>query len=56
MDDAVKKGAPIVGIIFLLLGIVKLLQGKPWVVWFIFAVLFGVLRIFASKSAKGPEA
>ncbi len=56
MDEPLKKGAPIVGIVFLLLGILKLFQGMPWVVWFILAFLFGAIRIFASKTPKGPIA
>ena len=50
MPPAVKKGVPVVGIIFLLLALFKLVTGEPWVVWAILAFLFGGFGIFAQRS------
>jgi uncharacterized protein (DUF58 family) len=37
----IKKGLPIIGLIFFALGMYKLVMGGTWVVWFILAFLFG---------------
>ena len=47
MKDAAKKGVPAVGLIFLVLGLVKFLQGDDWVVWMILGIVFGGLGIFS---------
>lgn len=54
MAELQNKGLPILGIIFLALGLLKLVQGESWVVWIILGVLFGGLGIFRRK-AKGPD-
>ena len=48
------KGLPLLGIIFLALALLKLVQGENWVVWAILGVLFGGLGIFRRKP-QGPN-
>ena len=55
MGGAAKKGFPMVGAIFLVLALVKFLQGGDWVVWAILGLLFGGLGIF-SRSNRAEEA
>lgn len=43
MDQVQKKGFPLIGVIFLALGVFKLFQGDDWVVWMILGILFGGL-------------
>lgn len=43
MSQLQKRGFPLIGVIFLALGVFKLLQGAPWVVWIILGILFGGL-------------
>lgn len=45
MQEVGKKGFPLIGVIFLALGIVKLMQGDSWVIWIILGVLFGGLSV-----------
>ena len=53
MEGAAKKGVPAIGIIFLVLALVKFLQGDNWVVWLILGVVFGGLGIFGlGKSSE----
>ena len=52
MNGAVKTGAPVLGIIFLVLAVVKLIAGDPWVVWAILAFLFGGFRVFAGRRTE----
>ena len=54
MAELQNKGLPILGIIFLALAVLKLVQGENWVVWAILGVLFGGLGIFRRKS-QGPD-
>jgi membrane-bound ClpP family serine protease len=54
MPEPVKKSLPVIGIIFLLLAVLKFLQGGNWVVWLILAILFGALR-FLPSSDRGPS-
>ncbi|MEG3180572.1 hypothetical protein [Sphingomonas sp. LT1P40] len=49
MTEPVKAGLPLLGIVFLALAIFKFVQGESWVVWLILGIIFGGLRIFASK-------
>ena len=54
MDGAVKKGLPVVGIMFLVLALVNFLQGDNWVVWAILGFLFGGFGIFSrGKQSEG---
>jgi len=46
MDGVAKKGFPVVGVIFLILAVVKFLQGDDWVVWAILGFLFGGFGVF----------
>lgn len=43
MDQVQRKGFPLIGVIFLALGVFKLLRGDDWVVWVILGILFGGL-------------
>ena len=54
MEEAKNKGIPLIGIIFLLLGIFKFINGDDWLVWIILGVLFGGLGIF-NKQQKGSD-
>ena len=56
MSNAVKTGVPVVGVIMLLVAVLKFVQGGPWVVWAILAVLFGGLGIFNLKRSGGNQA
>jgi hypothetical protein len=49
MDQIQKKGFPLIGVIFLALGVFKLLQGNDWVVWIIIGVLFGGHQLLAQS-------
>jgi hypothetical protein len=50
----IKNGFPLVGVVFLGLAAVKLMQGDSWVVWAILGFLFGGFGIF-SRAAKGDR-
>jgi hypothetical protein len=54
MNDLQKKGFPLIGVIFLALGLFKLLQGDDWVVWIILGILFGGLGVFSRRKDKLP--
>jgi len=56
MPEPVKKGAPVVGIIFLLLALFKFLQGDSWVVWLILGFVFGGFAVFNFDRSKGDRA
>lgn len=56
MPEPVKKSLPVIGLIFLMLAVLKFLQGGNWIVWLILAVLFGALRFLPSKpGTSDPE-
>ncbi|MFL9842316.1 hypothetical protein ABS767_15200 [Sphingomonas sp. ST-64] len=57
MPEPVRKGLPVIGIVFLLLAILKFVQGGNWVVWLILAILFGAMRLLPSSesTASDPE-
>lgn len=55
MPEPVRKSLPVIGIIFLLLAILKFVQGDGWVVWFILAILFGAMRLIPSSQSPDPE-
>ena len=46
-----KNGIRLIGVIFLLLGLMKMLNGGSWVVWIILGVLFGGLSLFGRKES-----
>lgn len=48
----VGKSFPLIGVLFLALGIFKLIQGDSWVVWFILGVVFGGLGVFSRRQDK----
>ena len=54
MDQLQKKGFPLIGVIFLALGVFKLLQGDDWVVWIIIGILFGGLGAVSQRKDKQP--
>ncbi|BBC73005.1 conserved hypothetical protein [Altererythrobacter sp. B11] len=56
MPKSLRLGAPLVGIVFLLLAVFKFLTGHNWIVWLILAFLFGGFRFFFDKAEKEPEA
>ncbi|WP_324807623.1 hypothetical protein SH584_00215 [Sphingomonas sp. LY29] len=49
MGEVQKKGFPLVGAIFLALGVYKLLTGGDWVVWIILGALLGGLGALSWK-------
>ena len=55
MNRVAKTGFPVLGVTFLALAAVKLVQGESWVVWAILGCVFGGLRIFA-KGSEGNQA
>lgn len=55
MPNAVRKGFPLIGVIFLMLAAVKLLNGDPWVVWVILGFLFGGFGVFSKKQDRGTD-
>lgn len=54
MDQLQTKGFPLIGVIFLALGVFKLLQGDDWVVWIILGILFGGLGAIRRRRDKQP--
>jgi hypothetical protein len=54
METAKDKGLPLVGIVFLLLGVFKFINGDDWVVWILLGVVFGGLGVF-NKKQKGSD-
>lgn len=54
MGQLQKYGFPLIGVIFLALGVFKFLQGDGWVVWIIIGVLFGGLSAFSRRRDKQP--
>ena len=50
----VQFGGSFIGLLFLAVGLLKLLQGNDWVVWMILGVLFGGLSAFSGQK-KGPD-
>lgn len=50
MSNSAKAGVPIIGVIFLALAVMKLINGDSWVVWAILGFLFGGFGIFANRS------
>ena len=42
-------GFPIIGVVFLLLAVMKFVNGDSWVVWAILGFLFGGFSIFSMK-------
>ena len=56
MTEPVKKGVPVVGAAFLMLGLVKMVQGDDWVVWFVLGIVFGGLGIFGLRTGRKDDA
>jgi hypothetical protein len=52
MDQLQRKSFPLIGVIFLALGVFKLLQGDDWVVWIILGILFGGLGAVSRRKDK----
>ena len=51
MGEVQRKGFPVLGVVFLALGFIKLLRGDDWVVWIILGVVFGGLAILNRAGA-----
>lgn len=54
MGQLLRNGFPLIGAVFLALGVFKLVQGDSWVVWIILGILFGGLGVFSRRSGKKP--
>lgn len=54
MNEVGKKSFPLIGVIFLALGIFKLIQGDGWVVWIILGILFGGLSVVSWRKGRQP--
>lgn len=52
MSGPQKNGVAVIGVIFLLLGVLKFFTGGHWIVWIILGVLFGGLTMFGKKGAN----
>ena len=55
MSATPKNGIALIGVIFLLLGLFKLLTGGSWVVWIILGVLLGGLSAIGRKKGADPR-
>lgn len=55
MTRAATAGAPVIGIIFLALAILKFLNGDGWVVWALLAFLFGGFGVFGLGRSGGDK-
>ena len=55
MTEIRKKGFPLVGGIFLALGLYNFLRGENWVVWIILGLLFGGLAAFGRAKARDQQ-
>ena len=55
MAEKAKIGGSVIGLLFLALGIIKMLQGDDWVVWMLLGVLFGGLSAFGGKRKGADE-
>jgi hypothetical protein len=53
MADIKRAGLPVVGLIFLALGVFKFLQGDSWIVWMLLAFLLGGFSVFGQKRGGG---
>ena len=49
MGQFLQKGFPLIGAIFLALGVYKFVEGDGWVVWIILGILFGGLGLFGRR-------
>jgi hypothetical protein len=54
MDQLQRKGFPLIGVIFLALGVFKFFQGDGWVVWIILGILFGGLGAVRRRKDAQP--
>lgn len=52
MGQFQRKGFPIIGAIFLALGVFKFVEGESWVVWIILGILFGGLGLFGQRKGS----
>ncbi len=54
--DKVEKGAfPVLGVVFLALGVINFAQGDAWIVWAILGVLFGGLGVFTWRRKRSSD-
>lgn len=54
MGQLQRKGFPVLGAIFLALGVLNFVQGDSWVVWIVLGILFGGLGLFSRRKDKQP--
>ena len=54
MAGKLKLGGGFIGLLFLAVGVIKLVQGDDWVVWFILGFLFGGFSAFGGNE-KGHD-
>ena len=47
-----KKGFPLIGVVFLALGLLKFLRGDDWVAWALLGLVFGGLAAFGRTKAS----
>ena len=55
MTELRKIGFPLIGVVFLALGLFKFLGGENWVVWVILGILFGGLAAFGRINAPDQQ-
>lgn len=55
MGSKAKLGGGIIGLIFLAVGVLKMVQGGHWVVWIILGLLFGGLPAIGKLLGKRGE-
>jgi hypothetical protein len=55
MADAPQKTAGVVGAIFLVVAVIQVLQGDPWVVWAILGVLLGGIGFIKRRTGGGSR-
>ena len=55
MTKPAKVGFPVIGAIFLLLAVLKFVQGDGWVVWAILGFLFGGFGVFGLNRNGGDK-
>jgi hypothetical protein len=54
MASKAKFGGSVIGLVFLALGVVKLINGDDWIVWIILGILFGGLGAIGGQK-KEPD-
>ena len=55
MAGKLKLGGGIIGLMFLAVGVIKMIKGDDWIVWFILGFLFGGFSAFSGKAKESDE-